>query len=288
MEQQIITYIKSINCEYLLIEDPNSIIKIKNLLINNIIYEPENNIENHYLGFYYLVILKDSNLGIKYYEIAIENGHDSSIIGLITHYRYNKINYELMKKYYLIGIERGNITIMHDFAMYYYNVEMNYDEMKKYLLMAIDKDHEGSINHLAYYYKLIKNYDKMLKYYMMGINRKNKVSFKHLEAYYFETYQMIKQFDLHINNPDMTNRSNIINIINQMANSKLNKDDEKKFLDIIMDFKFEENDKLLSGVKMLINITRHKVSMTKLHFEYSILGKGYEEAKNDFCSKIIN
>jgi hypothetical protein len=53
MEEEIINFIENKNDIYINIDNNISIKKIYDLLTNNIIYEPTNIIENHYLGFYY-------------------------------------------------------------------------------------------------------------------------------------------------------------------------------------------------------------------------------------------
>jgi hypothetical protein len=50
MEQELINFIRNKNSIYIKIKDKNSIEKIYNLLINSIIYEPNNILENHYLA----------------------------------------------------------------------------------------------------------------------------------------------------------------------------------------------------------------------------------------------
>jgi TPR repeat protein len=353
MEQQIINFIKSKNNIYIDINDKISIEKIYNLLINDIIYEPINSLENHYLGWYYDKIRENEDLMEKYYLVAIDDDNIYSITNLGSYYKNKNKNYDLMKKYYLMGIDKGHHGSMHHLAQYYQDIEKNYDLAKKYYLMAIDKENTASMNNLghyyrtteknydlakkyylmaidkgnfdsmnnlghyyqdieknydlmekyylmaidkdshiamanfAYYYQYVeKNYDLMEKYYLMGIDRGNTTSFDNLINYYHNNNLLISKLELFIKYTDKIERKKIINNINEIAKIKLIKEDKQKFLDIIINFEFEEEDNLSSTVDMLIESIKYKLSKAKLHFEYSLGGKGFEDAKNDFYNKI--
>ena len=56
LESKIIAFLKKLNLCYLKIEDEKSLNKIYNLLIGEILFEPQTTMEFHYLGFYYQYI----------------------------------------------------------------------------------------------------------------------------------------------------------------------------------------------------------------------------------------
>jgi TPR repeat protein len=321
MEQQIINFLKTKNNSYVDIEDEKSIKKIYELLINNIIYEPINVIENHYLGWYCCNINKNYDLMKKCFIIGIDNGNIHSMNNLGLYYSNTEQNYDLMKKYYLMATDLGNITSMNNLGYYYQYIEKNYDLMKKYYLMAINKNYVISMTNLGNYYKNIEqNYDLMKKYYLMAIDNNNITAIYNLANYYQtieKNYDLMKKYCLiGINNDDINSlnklinyyninnlliekleffieyidkieRTQIIDTINEISKIQLNEQDEKKFIDIIINFEFEDTDKVFYIVKILVKTIKYKISITKLHFEYSLEGKGYESAKEDFYGKII-
>src|SRR5438552_2937590 len=121
MEEFIKNLLDQYNYDYVNIDTKDSLIKIHNLLINNIIFEPLTSIELLYLAIYYREISQ---------------------------------NYELMKKYYLMAIDKGNSDAMNNLGYYYDKIEENYDLMKKYYLMAIEKrNYDAAKNLLKYYIK---------------------------------------------------------------------------------------------------------------------------------------
>jgi hypothetical protein len=288
MEQQIIDFIKNKSNVYVDIDNEESIEKIYKLLINNIIYEPTNAIENHYLGWYYAKIKQDYDQMKKYYMIGIDNGNTHSINNLGGHYQKIEINYDLMKKYYLMGIDCGNSTSMHDLAYYYHTIEANYDLMKKYYLMSIDKGSNVSMNNLGHYYQNIeKNYDEMEKYYLMAIDNDNNDSIINLVNYYNNNNLLILKLEFYIKYIDKIERIKIIETINEIGKIDLSKEDIKKFVDIIINFKFKKKDKVLPLISILVETIKYKLTKAKLHFEYSMEGKGFKEAEKDFYDKII-
>jgi hypothetical protein len=166
---------------------------------------------------------------------------------------------------------------MNNLAYYYESQENNYDPMKKYYLMAIQQNFKFSMHNLAHYYENIeKNYDLMKKYYLMGID--NDYQTKNL---------LIEKLEFYIKYIDKIKRKQIIDTISYIIKIKLNKEDEKKFIDIIMGFKFEIEDNIPFIVRILIESIKYKLDIAKLHFEYSLEGKGYKEAEEDFYNKII-
>jgi hypothetical protein len=321
MEQQIINFIKNKNNVHIDIENEDSIKKIYELLINDIIYDPINIIENYYLGWYYCKVKQEydlmkkhyliciehndnnamNNLGCyymnieknydltkKYYLMAADNVHTRSIHNLGVYYHNIEKNYDLMKKYYSIAIDKNYISSMYNLALYYKNIEKNYDLMKKYYLMAIEQNNVDSMLNLGYYYQTIEpNYDLMKKYYYMAIDNNDTNSLNNFMIYYDNYDLPIDKLEFFIKYIDKIKRSKIINIINDIAKIKLNKEDNKKFIDIIVNFEYKDEDNISSLVRNFVEIFKYKISITKLHFEYSLEGKGFEEAKEDFYNKII-
>jgi hypothetical protein len=289
MEQAIIKLIESKNNNYVNIINETSIKKIYELLINHIIYVPENIIENHYLGWYYDKIENNYNLMKKYYLFCTDNGCMYSMHKLGYYYRNIEKNYDLMKKYYLMAVDKDYNSSMHNLGYYYQFTEINYDLMKKYYLMAVDRNNISSMYNLGYYYQFTEiDYNLMKKYYLMAIDNNNIEAFDNLIHYYNNSNLInLEKLEFYIKYIDKIRRNRVINVINKMAKLLLSKEDNKKFVDIIVNFEFRDDDKVSSIIRTLIETIKYKISMTRLHFEYSLEGKGFEEAREDFYSKII-
>ena len=186
MEQQIIDALEDIEHIYIKIETQESIEVVHKLFVNEEYHDDSqlNDIELFYYGVFHQFINIQHHLMKKYYLMAIEHGHPSSMVNMGYYYRHIE-DYDLMKKYYLMGIQHDNVTSMANLAYYYYEIEKDYDLMKKYFLMAIKHGSSMTMNNLGYYYQHIeKNYDLMKKYYLMAIDNGDSKADSNLKIYY--------------------------------------------------------------------------------------------------------
>src|SRR5438128_171944 len=113
MEEELINFFKNHKYGYPK-SNIDSIEKIYNLFINNILFDPKTGNEFHFMGLYYAI----------------------------------NENYDKMKECYLIAIEKENIISMIALGSYYQIRIKNYDKMKKYYLMAIDKENDLAMRNL--------------------------------------------------------------------------------------------------------------------------------------------
>jgi TPR repeat protein len=224
----------------------------------------------------------------RYYLMAIKKGCPSAMNNLGMYYFNVKKNYIKMQKYYLMGIEKGNLSTIYNLGYYYQMVENNYDKMKEYYLIAIEKGCHSAMYHLAEYYRYIEHeYELMEKYYLMGINAGYADSFEAL-GYYYELHDRhTDTLQLSITYPTFMTRDKIIKQFNRISLRKLQPDQELKFLEILSTYKFEETDELYTFLRLLINTLNEKISLIDLHFTYTVNGKGYDEAKNDFLNRCL-
>ena len=98
-------------------------------------------------------------------------------------YKKSIKQYEEMEKYYKMAIEKGHISSMYNLACYYDSIKI-YDKMEKYYKMASDALHVSAMFNLAIYYDEIKNYIEMEKYYKMAVENGCNDSKNNLEFYY--------------------------------------------------------------------------------------------------------
>src|SRR5437867_3039839 len=134
MDEIIKNILSKYNCNYIEINNQNSLGRIHNLLLNKLLFEPSNDIEMLYLGIYYHTIEQNYDLMVKYYLMAIDKDNYIAMDNLASYYEIIE-NYNLAEKYYLMSINKGNVNSMANLGFYYLNKE-NYDFMKKYFIMA--------------------------------------------------------------------------------------------------------------------------------------------------------
>lgn len=177
--------LKSKDLTFVNIDDETSIAKIHNLLINDFLFEPINEIEFFYMGVYYDCYNKKSIFcAEKYYLVAAEKGNVAAMNNLGCFYENIKLNYPLAKKYYLMAIQNNCVTAMYNFALYHKNKEDNSILMQKYHMMAIKNNHKKSFTLLYSYYS--KNiYDSTIynKYFFEFINFRHNYNGKVVAAF---------------------------------------------------------------------------------------------------------
>jgi hypothetical protein len=69
--------------------------------------------------------------------------------------------------------------------------------------------------------------------------------------------------------------------------STLDSDDETQFITHLTAFKFNDDDKITSGLKILSNALKSDINLLELHFKYSVKGEGFEEAKKDYVERCM-
>jgi hypothetical protein len=316
LEDQITKYLDQYNRFYIKIDNIESIQNIHNLLINDIHFKPSVSQEYLYYGIYY-ADKKDYKLMKKYYSECIEDNSDA-MYNLGTYYNRIINDYSKAKKYYLMAIEKHHSTAMNNLAYYYYAIENNHDLMKKYYLMAIENNNIGAMCNLADYYKTLEDYDLMKKYYFMAIENGNSIAMGNL-AYYYETiennYDLMEKYyidaiekgnnkfartrliNYYKNNNDILSSVKLYHKLNMNSDffSELSKYFSKynevqqlpEILDIILNLSENIIDIAPLSIKIIYKLLKSNINIMDLHFKYSVEGKGFTEAKNDFLNQIM-
>jgi hypothetical protein len=279
---------KEYHIDYIPIEDAELLMKIYNLFQNGIIFEPVNGFGLRYIGLYYDCIKSDYVSAEKYYRMAIEQGDDKAMSDLAIYYDDIKKDYVNMEKYYLMAIERGNIDAMNNLAIYYKNKKKDYINAKKYYLIAIDHGCVKAMYNLAFYYKDIKDYVNMEIYYLMAVEHGDVDVMNDLAHYYEYTKKdIVKLIELYIKNKKLVERNKIINEIKKIWIFKLDSEQSVRLVELLSTFELLPDDDVPTLLRMFINMLQQNVDIMRLHFEYTLTFKGYEEAKEDFISLII-
>lgn len=310
-----------INVIYVPIEDKGSINKIYDLFINDIKFEPTNGIECCYLGIYFRYIKKDNENTEKYYIMGVEYDNSTAMCNLAHYYNRVKGENDLAEKYYLRALRHGCIYSPLKIAIFYQNLR-NYVKAEKYYLFALSqKNNVNASYYLAlFYFKIMNDEINGLRYLEMAIEcghiklidnlicyyekKKDYVNVDNLfillithdyneiislENFYLMKHcQPIKLLKLYIRNKDKIKRNDILRIIKYIFKIKLNMKQHNSFIKILSQFEFFSSDKLPKLLRTLTNLLKYNMDIMRLHFDYTVLGKGYDEAKKDFLDKIKN
>jgi hypothetical protein len=265
------------------------------------------------LGICYYYPKNDKESGVKYWEMSVELGNYYCANRLGSHYMNND-DYENGEKYYLMDIEKNeNIETYNIIACYYYNIKHDNENALKYFFMGVEKnDHNSMINlgiyyrtmgeyenarayflmaiednsakyHMGICYKMEGDYEKMEEYFLMAIKDGCTDSIKKLTDHYKCRGMNLKLLKLYINNS--SKRCKIIGRFNVIANCILLPDEKNEFLNLLTNFEFTADDALSSGLELLVTMLNDKLTLLDLHFKYTVRGKGYQEAKEDFYER---
>ena len=293
-------------------------VKYDNLLKNGELFEPSSAIDYFYLGYYHLINNKDPvsmhyyftlaseqgckianfymggyyhssgyhKLGLAYYKEAVMYGDIVSMHDLGWLY-YKNGKFEKMEKFYIMAIENECVRSMHDLGWLYYK-NGKFEKMEKFYIMAIENQCVRSMNDLGWHYYEQKQFVKMKKYYLMACDNGFEMSFNNLVIYYDTYNKQFGLFKLYIKYHErFNNRKELIDIFNSISSQQLSAKRELKFLEIISNFTFNNDDNICSSLKLLNSTIKNKLDLIDLHFDYSVAGKGAIEAKKDFLERCI-
>ena len=114
---------------------------------------------------------------------------------------------------------------------------------------------------------------------------KTKTPVPFLEEYYISNKFHLKLLKLYILlNSD---RNKIIETFNLIASECLTPDDETEFLDLVLNFSFDDNDKLCVSLKFFLNSSKRQLTILEMHCRYSPDGEGFQLALEDFKKRCL-
>ena len=227
---------------------------------------------------------------VKYMEKVIANG-DFSKVNDLGLYFLNIQDYDNAEKYFKIGVDHGDIATMNNLG-HYYSIKNDNEKAMDYFTMAMEKGCADAMGNMGVLYEKYKKYDEMEKYYLMAIE--HGCTFiqviNGIEHYYINN--PIKLLRLYVKYENLYKRYKTIQQFKKLMDLSLSFEDEKEYCELLITYKFNDDDKLSTGLKLLVKTLTDKLTIYDLHFKYSIKGKGYDDAKNDFfdraCKKIDN
>jgi len=273
-----------------------SINKIHNLLIKDIFEEATTGIEHLYFGIYYKIKQKYETMK-EHLFIATYTGFVQAMYILGNHYREQK-DYENMLKYYQMACDKGEHSRAAIFIGVHYHNKKDYDKAFEYYTLALkfNKNNKIATFNMGLIYSIRGDKKNMEKYYLESLKSDKNYNkpFNELVKFYKEDNDDVPLINLYrMLNKDKEIAQCIINLLNK--DNQDNKDNQEK-LKVILDC-LKEVDIDLEKVKgiqiptwlrILQSAIKENIEVLDLHFRYSLEGKGFDEAKNDFYERITN
>lgn len=261
MEQELIDCFEKYGLDYTPINNLESLTKIHNLFLNDVMFNPMNAVEYGHIGLYYDVHDKIKEMKF-HYKCAIDLGDVDSMHNLAFHYQLQNKESKIIK-YYKMAIEHGDMESISELTNYYYNKKVKCDEMVELLKTTIEKEKDNEKNYnyvnefmfkLGHWYSEIDDYDFMKKYYEMAAKRNHVSSIMNLGEYYYRNKMRFQLMKFYIKFPDIIIREKVYIIINTIIKSKLC---DTKFLKLLIKCKISEKDNFFNGVGILLNCIKN-------------------------------
>lgn len=228
------------------------------------------------------------------HEIKYNTQYIESAIFCTARY-YEKVkNYVDMEKYYLMAInDYGNVESMKSYGFFLMNVKKDCDNAEKYWLMTLEHGDKSISYTLGHYYDIIKeNFKKAKKYYILDLEYllNNELtcdkSISRLETCYERNNKYMSGLTkIYIKYQKLIDRQRIINSINKSWNCTFD-NKPNRIIQNFLSFEFRSEDEIPTSLKLFVHLLKQKITIIKLHFEYTIGNIGYNNAKDEFISLV--
>jgi len=174
MEQSLIQFLKVHNVKYVQITNPDTLVKIYNLFINDDInicdWDMTDGTLLFYYGLYYC-IKSDTTKMVEHYLKAIDCGNDSAMNRYANWCEENNMHTDA-QKYYLMAIDHGSKAAIFNYALWCEEHDTE-ENTRKYYLMAIEYGKIDAMNNYASWCEEHGSEEDVQKYYLMAINHDN-------------------------------------------------------------------------------------------------------------------
>lgn len=271
------------------------------------------------LGHIYYDIKKNAEKAKNYFKMASDKGCTCAMINLSNVYK-DENNMKKYVKYMVKAIMNDDFSKVNDLGLYFLGIK-DYDNVEKYFIIGVKNGNNASMNNLGHYYSAIKNdnakgmeyfkmamengsadamgnmgalyenfykkYDEMEKYYLMAIEYGCSIPrvINGIENYYRNNMLHIKLLSLYVKYENIYERYKTIRQFKKLMDISLSFEDEKEYCEFLITYNFND-DELPTGLKLLVKALTDKLTIYDLHFKYSMEGKGYADAKNDFLDRV--
>jgi hypothetical protein len=121
----------------------------------------------------------------------------------------------------------------------------------------------------------------------MAINHGSTDALENYYDYLLKHGLLTKAYKLYIKNQHLISRLVLIdNIIKLWNSSEISKKDQTFLVDFVSTLKFYQDDKVPPSLVLFSTLTKTTIDIMELHFNYSMTGLGFKEAKEDFLDRI--
>jgi tetratricopeptide (TPR) repeat protein len=232
----------------------------------------------------------DFENAMKYWTDAIDIHPGPAYVNIGMCYDKDYKNHDKAIECYLLAIEYGQTSCANNLAICYKRKGDVENELKYFKLAVDNKDVMGVMN-LTMYYEEMGDYEQMLKYWMVG-NECDDQFFTKLAKFYMDNKWYVRVLEMFLKlhsifmctkgelmwifNPiatefndiekaanswkqfgDIIDRGKVINIFNLVA-VKLRFEDKDKFMDLLEQFEFNDDDKLNDTMKSYVELSKEK------------------------------
>ena len=275
---------KKFDVIYIPINDKTSFAKIYDLFVNDKIFEPINGIEYCYLGLFFKIVKEDYVKAKNYYLMAIKHGSIIAMHNLA--YLYIKIkDYDNAEHYFFMAIRQNYTNAFNGLAWFYNNIKKDSVNAETYYKIAVSHNNISAMYNLACFYYSRNNFIDAEFYSLLAIKNGNMASINYLIYYYKITNNIIELIKLFIEYHKFIERKIIINYIEKIWKLELDFDQNKCLVKFLLSFEFQMGE-IPTTLKIFTNLLKNKMIIIKLHFDYTINGKGFHDAKKDFNNRI--
>lgn len=233
-------------------------------------------------------VIPDSNILENIFQLYF-NRVENCIDNPICYYYYGlyhqiNSNYDKMKDYYEKSLQQNMYISLNNLGCYYQNQCVNYKLAKEYYMKAIEKGICISICNMAFLYEKKGKYDKSEKYLLMGVDRCHAKCINLLERYYIKQKNKIGLLKLYAKTRQVGKYMAIVN--EYFLEEKENNDIIIAIIETLENMEIQNESP--NGIKFIKKLLCHQIDIMKLHFEYTVNGKGYDEAKKDYINLLTN
>jgi tetratricopeptide (TPR) repeat protein len=277
------------------------------------------NVYHHYALA--MLFAGNTELAIKYFETAIEQGNDMSMFSLGFYYIELK-EYDMADKYFSMAAEIKNCYTMHKLALcleciskrvkaeeYYlqaieygcmaaiydlgefYECEGKDSLAEKYYLMGVAKGDADCMYGLGLMYrKRKKDWEAAEKYYKMALNNDTKLKrykpervFNGLETFYSRRNKYEDLFALYMAYQELVDsREDILKCIQNMFSTQ----PSSATLELFCEFEFQDDDAIPTIYRLFQTLLKQDLDLMELHMKYRPESEGFTQAKEDFFNQL--
>lgn len=218
--------------------------------------------------------------------MAIDKGNTSAIRNLADLYMKKK-DYVNVEHYLLMAIEHNIIDAFNDLGWFYSNIKKDPVNAEIYYKIAESHGDILAMGNLALLYYRHNDYVNAEFYSLLAIEHDNLCSILSLMNYYRNVENIVGLINLFTKHHDFIKRTIIVDHVKHIWMLKLDSDQTRHLVKFLLFFEFHIDDDIPTSLEKFITSLKNKTTIVKLHFDYTINGSGFHDAKNDFHDRSL-